>query len=272
MTTDSIHILLYHEVCATNLERQTLSNPLYTTSISRLTEHLMYLQRSGFIGIRLGEFLGAGNHGRNRPGKKYFILTFDGPHAGWFDYVIPLLRDMEIPATFFVTAGWVGQGHPYPESRNLSWSHISGIEHITASSERQLFDVGSHSMWHTPLHRQVSETSSSFASRLMEEIVTATHMIRQHTGLPVLSYAPPKGIGDMNVLRPFFDMARITMVRWASLPGRINHFDDNLLDLQICYCDNSSHTDKKLAIVLSPPWLSRWHTLMKKLPLRLLQR
>ena len=140
MAAATIDILLYHDVCSTFDEAETRSNPAYTTPLPKLQHHLEWLSDSGFKAVRLGEWLDARAERQRWQGKSV-VLTFDGPHIGWFEHVIPLLVRLEFPATFFVTAGWVGTQHPYPESRHLSWVDIANIEQSTDKSGRQLFDL-----------------------------------------------------------------------------------------------------------------------------------
>jgi peptidoglycan/xylan/chitin deacetylase (PgdA/CDA1 family) len=184
------------------------------------------------------------------------MLTFDGPHTGWFEYVIPLLKEREFPATFFVIAGWVGSQHRFPESRYLTWDDIAGIERCKVRSGRQLFDVGSHSMWHTTLDMQPGENGSKYHQRLHEEIVKATTVMRERTGLPVRTYAAPKGKGDLASLRKRFELAGIQAVRWASLPGKSNQYQQDLFDLQISYCDTVHQSWNQMAFMLSNKYLS----------------
>jgi peptidoglycan/xylan/chitin deacetylase (PgdA/CDA1 family) len=227
-----------------------------------LKNHLDWLSRSDFKGVRLGEWLDARAEGRKWQGR-HFVLTFDGPHTGWFENVIPLLMQLELPATFFVTAGWVGAQHPYPESRHLTWDDIAEIERLKDSSGRQLFDVGCHSMWHTTLDIESSESELTYRQRLNEEIVKASTLIRERTGLPVKTYATPKGKGHLASLRSVFELAEFEAVRWARLPGERNQYHKDLFDLQISYCDTINQSCNQLAVLLSDKRLNLFRKLRR---------
>ena len=41
-----------------------------------------------------------------------FCLSFDDCHPTWRDVVVPMLRELGVPATFFLTSGMVGPGQP----------------------------------------------------------------------------------------------------------------------------------------------------------------
>jgi peptidoglycan/xylan/chitin deacetylase (PgdA/CDA1 family) len=257
MATATIDILLYHDVCSSDEEVRSRSNPIYTTPLPKLQFHLDWLSHSGFRAVRLCDWIDAQADERLWQGK-HVLLTFDGPHTGWFEHVIPLLVRRQLPATFFVTAGWVGAEHLYPESRHLTWDDIVEIERLTDRSGRQLFDVGCHAMWHTVLEKQSSESESAYRQRLDEEIIEACSLIREQTGFSVKAYAPPKGRGNLASLRPVFESAELASVRWASLPGEQNQYHRDLFDLQISYCDTMPQSFDQLGVLLSarrPPHL-----------------
>ncbi len=260
-----VDVLLYHDIYETAEKTCALSNPRYTTALPKLMRHLNYLADHGLVCMRLGEWVEARAQGLSWHGRRA-ILTFDGPHMGWFKYLIPVLRRLEQPATFFVSAGWIeGDGHPYPESRGLRWSDIGGIERFHDTKGRQLFDIGCHSMWHTLLHKEGNESEDYYQRRLEEEIVEASHLIRKRTGCPVKTYAPPKGIGSVDLLRPFFAKAGIDAVRWAMLPGRTNAYNDDLYTLQISYCDTAEQPDEALEDVLRRESYNLFNRVKKRL-------
>lgn len=252
MSEATIDILLYHDIARNEMDAKKLSNPLFTTPLPRFRTHLQWLKRSSYKPIRLNQWLDARQKGENWK-DKHVLLTFDGPHTGWFEYVLPLLVEMEMPATFFVIAGWVGEKHAFPESRHLRWEHISRIESLRDRKGKQLFDVGCHSMWHTELDRRAGESSQEYHRRFEEEVVHSTEVIRRHTGCLVRSYAPPSGDGDLNLLRGHFSAARIEALRWATTPGKRNGYRTDFFDLQISYCDNLNYASTQLEIVLSDP-------------------
>lgn len=231
-----IYVLLYHDISA-SLEKSALcSCPDFTTDVDKLKSHLRHVKKSNLIPIRFEQLIDAKIQGLKLKGK-YVIFTFDGPHAGWFEYGVPLLTELEIPATFFITSGWVGEKHLYPESRHLSWNNIINLLTYKNVQGNNLFDIGCHSMWHSVLLKKLSETEIEFQRRLEKEIVEAADIIEKKTGIRVRSYATPKGKGKLLTLRPYFEKAKIKAIRWATLPGMVNNYNSDLMNVQICYCD-----------------------------------
>ena len=113
-------MLLYHDVCASEAERNETANPRFTTPLPKLRAHLEILREQGYRTLGLEDWLATRETAEGPSENPVAILTFDGPHEGWFQHAIPLLRETGTPAAFFITAGWIGAKHPYPESRNFS--------------------------------------------------------------------------------------------------------------------------------------------------------
>lgn len=231
-----LHILLYHDVAASDAKGLSCTCPRYTTAAHRLKAHLDIIRESGCAATRMEEWL-RWKQENNFPSGRHVLMTFDGPHVGWFDHAIPLLREYDMPATFFITAGWVGPNHRYPESRHLTWEDVSSIATHQNKNRIPLFDLGNHSMQHSVLVRQANEQDTDFTARLHEEIVLASQLIHSKTGRKPLSFATPKGEGSIDELTPFLRQANLQAVRWAHWPGRALSALHDSFDLQMAYCD-----------------------------------
>lgn len=241
MNPSSLHILLYHDIAADEAATARCASPRFTTTVSRLREHLQEIQDAGLRPTRLDEWLQWHRFGRF-PAGRHVLITFDGPHIGWFRHAIPMLCERNLPATFFITAGWVGERHRYPESRGLSWADMRTIPEFRNRQGGSLFEIGSHSMWHSPLTRQDGEAEAAYRDRVREEVVNASRLIQAEVGVRPVSFATPKGEGDLRELRAWFDEAGIGAVRWASLPGRAIPSGHDPYDLPIAYCDIAGFT------------------------------
>ena len=261
----SVAVLLYHDISRDRTQAEALSNPDYTTPLPKLEYHLKWILNSGYHPLRLEEWIGVQRRGEKLPGN-HLLLTFDGPHKGWFEYLLPVLERYAFPATFFITAGWVGADHPYPESEDLSWEDINRLTKVQDGDGRQLFDLGCHSLTHSILEQGSEEGQKGYRQRLREEIILPARVMRKHTDSPVLSFALPKGRGRPNELHPYFQQAGYQAVRWARLPGSINRMDKNLYDLQILYCDTLEQPQDKLVDILTreASWFNKALARIKK--------
>lgn len=84
-------------------------------------------------------------------------VTFDDGFASWMDVVAPRLREYEIPATFFISSGFVDAETPdemarfarenlrLSPTRSLDWDDVRELH------DDPLFDVGGHTRNHADL-------------------------------------------------------------------------------------------------------------------------
>jgi peptidoglycan/xylan/chitin deacetylase (PgdA/CDA1 family) len=102
-----------------------------------------------------------------------FCLSFDDGHPTWRDVVVPLLAELGVPATFFVTTGLIGR----PD--NLSWNDVRDL--LAAGH-----GIGSHSVTH-PRFADCDEASAR------REIVASKHELEDELGVAVRDFAAPYG-------------------------------------------------------------------------------
>ncbi len=110
--------------------------------------------------------------GRRELTGPVFCLSFDDGHPSWLDVVVPVLRDLGAPATFFLTTGLVGPS-------GLTWSHC---REIAAAG----FPFGSH----TVTHRRLADLADAEARH---ELTAAKHEIEDELGAEVRDFAAPYG-------------------------------------------------------------------------------
>src|SRR3954452_1251757 len=104
-----------------------------------------------------------------RPGR--VALTFDDGLVDNLETLVPLLAELDAPATVFVVSGWLGQPHPA-----ASWTRI-----VTADELRELrasgIEIGGHSATHADLNRRMYEQALEEWSRgkaALEEVLGET--------------------------------------------------------------------------------------------------
>lgn len=109
----------------------------------------------------------------DEPSGPVFCLSFDDAHRSWLDVVVPILHELDVPATFFVTTGLIGQ------PGNLSWRDC---REIAAAG----FAFGSH----TITHRRLADLADEDARR---ELVASKHELEDELGAEVRDFAAPYG-------------------------------------------------------------------------------
>ncbi len=65
--------------------------------------NLYYLRKNANV-VGLDDYFA----GRLSPGNINVVITLDDGYKSWMDYAVPLLKDLNLPATFFVSSGFVG--------------------------------------------------------------------------------------------------------------------------------------------------------------------
>jgi peptidoglycan/xylan/chitin deacetylase (PgdA/CDA1 family) len=126
--------------------------------------------------------------GRRALTEPQFCLSFDDGHPSWRDVVLPVLRDLGIPATFFLISGTVGRGS------GLTWNDC-----------RELAATGMSFGSHTRTHRHLAELDDAAAAR---EIRDSRAEIEDQLGLPVRDFAAPYGRPGHDFLHRDVELAR----------------------------------------------------------------
>jgi peptidoglycan/xylan/chitin deacetylase (PgdA/CDA1 family) len=133
-------VLLYHRV-------NSLSEDPYCLAVTpeNFRSQLLFLKRNFDI-VRFEEDWS----GLKRPAV---AITFDDGYADNLIYALPLLEEMEIPATFFVSTGFVGTAEefwwdelgrivlgdrPFPETFELNDSLLKKVWSTGSASERRM--------------------------------------------------------------------------------------------------------------------------------------
>lgn len=115
------------------------------------------------------------------------VLTFDDADTSFLEYVMPILEELDFPATVFAVASQLGQHARWvKDSRNA-------IPLMSAQQLRSLLahrvEIGSHSM----SHRKLTELTEAQA---FSEMRDSRVMLEDVLGRPVRSFAYPHGCYD----------------------------------------------------------------------------
>lgn len=161
-----VPILLYHHVVSGR------PNSPWAISIGKLRQQLELLAESQAATFTASDFAGQCRLG-SLPTGPLALVTFDDAHAGVVDLALPVLDELGLRATFFVTTGMLGCRH------NISHSALADI------SDRDL-EIGSH----TISHPQLDVVSRPAA---WDELIRSRAILEELRGRPVTSLSYPHG-------------------------------------------------------------------------------
>jgi peptidoglycan/xylan/chitin deacetylase (PgdA/CDA1 family) len=105
--------------------------------------------------------------------RRTIVLTFDDGHASNYESALPVLVELGLTATFFITAGRIGDG------TTMTWRQIRAL--YAAGME-----IGSHTVTHRP-------PSTLDDNALRYELCVSRRMLEDGLGAPVLSISSPTG-------------------------------------------------------------------------------
>jgi peptidoglycan/xylan/chitin deacetylase (PgdA/CDA1 family) len=154
------------------------------TSPEHLESHVRLLRRLRYRFLTAEQALDAGNGGP--PPDRVAVLTFDDGFHTWLTEALPLLRRLEVPATFYVCPGWFTQGqHPdVPGDQGRLLTEAEVRELVAAGME-----MGSHSNVHADL-RELSD------DELRTDLVASKAGVEEVTARPCRTVAYPFGLSD----------------------------------------------------------------------------
>jgi peptidoglycan/xylan/chitin deacetylase (PgdA/CDA1 family) len=169
-------ILTYHSV-------STGPSPLCIAP-AHLREHLDCVLDAGATVLSIAELASALRERRLPEGSVAF--TFDDGYAD-LAKAAPLLLERGMRCTVFCVAGYLGGLSDWPTlPRRAPRLPLATPAQLAELAEAG-FEIGSHGIEHSPLHRASEST-------LRRELVDSRAMLEQAVGVPVRSFACPYGL------------------------------------------------------------------------------
>ncbi len=189
--------LAYHSICRKERIPACLQGEVVREA--DFSAQLDQLLQSGFRFLSLEEWMS-----RLQP-PRTVVLTFDDGYSGIFHQVFPLLEKYRIPATIFLTTGFLNNQVRPPwdsPSRELQrafhrtsslWQPLQwGQVREMATTGR--IEFGSHGCSHRRLGRLP-------AAEVKRELLLSREEIERQTGRPVRTFSYPFGVGRYGAYR-----------------------------------------------------------------------
>ncbi len=168
-----VPVLLYHRVRDPSA-KDTYRERLMTVTPASFERQMQSLVDGGFTTITPEELLYALVTSTARLPEKPVLLTFDDGYRDHYTNVLPVLKRLNLQATYYIV----------PEARRFGgFLTEEMVKEIAASGH---VTIGSHTLHHAALTR-VGETVRE------EEIRESKSVLESWTGKPVISFAYPYG-------------------------------------------------------------------------------
>jgi peptidoglycan/xylan/chitin deacetylase (PgdA/CDA1 family) len=192
---DTCAILTYHRIA---LESADCETPTINVTPHNFRRQLIGLIRKGFRFVSLSELLAA----REQPSEtneRRVAVTFDDIFDNVYQNAWPVLQELNIPATVFISTAFVDSIAPFPFDRwgrnnvglapESAWRPIQQV-HLEAMLADPLITLGAH----THSHRDFRHRPMDFATDLQ----TNVERLSRHFGIHELPFAFPYGVPQLD--------------------------------------------------------------------------
>ncbi|MDD5167140.1 MAG: polysaccharide deacetylase family protein [Candidatus Omnitrophica bacterium] len=196
-----VPIIMYHYVHPNPDSKDRL-----TVSPVTFERQMRFLKEKRYNVIPLEELATLIKDKKKIPPKTIVITTDDG-HKDNYDYIFPILRKYNLPATMFVIIDEIGR----PQNDRLSWDEIKEMQ------DSGIISIGSHSLGPEPLINIKSE------EEIKRQVFESKRILEEKSGKEVSAFSYPEGFFNAKIKKMVMDAGYKASV--ATSPG-IN-FPDN---------------------------------------------
>jgi peptidoglycan/xylan/chitin deacetylase (PgdA/CDA1 family) len=175
-----VPVILYHNVGPF----RPGTNPALTIPVETFEEHIRWLKRHGYTGIRSSDWLAWCRDGKELPHKPV-MLTFDDAYADCAEYALPILARHGFHAAIFVVTGQIGGTNAWSR-KNLGAALPCMTEEQIRRWAAQGFEFGSHTHTHPDLRTLGDD-------EIANEMRGSAQHLSNLLGLRVHSFAYPYG-------------------------------------------------------------------------------
>jgi len=182
----SVPILMYHSIT----DRPNEETRPHAVRPSDFDEQLAYLKDRGFTALTVHDLIASLDAGGPLPGKPV-VITFDDGYADFHDQALPRLERYGIPATVFLTSGWMDDAGADAAGRPLDLM-------LCWSQAREAAACGVEIAGHSHSHPQLDQLR---AEPLRQELRRNKALLEDKVGRPVTTMAYPYGYSSARVRR-----------------------------------------------------------------------
>lgn len=186
----SFGILMYHRITP---NVPGVAKPTWNVTPRRFRQQLAGLLRRGFQPCRLRTMLDRFDAGKPAL-ENSFVVTFDDGYANNYTQALPILRDLNIPATIFLATAYLDSNEPFPSDDWTAagmpgvpadaWRPMTTIEAEKLNAD-ELIDLGAHTHTHADFRGRPDE--------LEADLHQCRQVLRSKFGIDKPMFAFPYG-------------------------------------------------------------------------------
>ena len=216
---------LLSRIRGTALTKFVVFHDLPPSLIDDFRAKLTYLKENTNV-ISMDDYVA----GHVSAGKVNVIITFDDGYKSWVTTAMPMLRELELTATFFISSGFVGLTQDaeaeFVQSKLKTAQKATGCltEHDIRTLAEEGFTIGGHTCNHVDLSITESEAGA------MQEILEDKRQLESILGQDIHYFAYPFG-SDSNAAVDLIGLLKGAGYRGAvtTRPGFNNDASDPYL-------------------------------------------
>lgn len=175
----SPRVLYYHSI------HPSLPRSQHPTHFERQID---WLRNRGYTFFTFSDLVASGVKGE-LPSKSVAI-TFDDGYLDNYEYALPILLAHEVPATFFVVSGLVGEK---PVSTDKGNKLYRDRYMMTKEQLHEMGQLGMEIGSHTASHIHVRRTLTLSADKAAQELLQSRQVLESIVKQPVVTFAYPNG-------------------------------------------------------------------------------
>lgn len=183
-------VLMYHRVVPDPTNHQ----PSWNVTPDQFHKQLTGLLDAGYRAWSLTQLLQHFRSDRKIP-DNVFVVTFDDGYANNYLHALPILKQLNVPATIFLATGYLGSSDPFPFD---DWAH-KGSDEVNPDTWRALTLAECHEMLECDLiefgsHTHTHEDFRHRPDAFRENIRTSVKMLSEEFGIQRPTLSLPYGI------------------------------------------------------------------------------
>lgn len=209
---DYIPILMYHDIT------QQVTNESAQVSVSQLRRQIKTLLEAGYTPINFADYVAYKEGSKGLP-KRPIIITFDDGYKSNYTNAYPVLKDLNVEATYFVTTSVMGKQTTANE--HFSWAEAKEME------KSGLIDIQSH----THTHPNMSKLNEE---ELMIEITRSFETIENNLGVRdvrVMCY--PEFKSSKQSRQENYDLGVQLQITDLATPWRLSNYPTQLRRIHV---------------------------------------